>query len=430
MNDPHISNVVSLLNFSGMPDGNTITDFVTGTSWDVPVGSSVVSGGKLVLANNGDYIRQIDDETGLRDFFNGASSKKFTIEGKIVVKKVAQNPWFGWRAATNATGMVLQQSAADTDESRYTAGDASYSGWEVDIESSALGIAVDDEIEYCVQRDEGAFYLHINGDLKASDTGHESLILALGSGGLRIGKLNAGNAVDAHIEVKRFRMTKDVARYGSANYTPVVGDDYPEDPGPLFPVQPDNVSVWEGDRAQFSLLSTGTGPLSYQWYRDGLPVGDDSPIYVTDPTVAGDDGDEVYCDVTDDFGTNSSDTVILSVIEPAEYPNGYPIPTWSYSRQISPTARRTAFDSGWVRQRRQFNTFPETVQLNFRMSTEVFETWFDWVIQNAYGWFELPTDRFSGVTGTEVARFTSELRYSYDEHDRVTVSVMGEVRNA
>ncbi len=55
--------------------------------------------------------------------------------------------------------------------------------------------------------------------------------------------------------------------------------------------QPAAVAVTEGDPAQFTVVATGAGPLSYQWLKNGNPVATTTtPSYTTPPTVASDSG--------------------------------------------------------------------------------------------------------------------------------------------
>ena len=91
---------------------------------------------------------------------------------------------------------------------------------------------------------------------------------------------------------------------------------------PLFPpaigVQPAPQSVTEPAAASFAVGATSlinSGPLSYQWRRNGAPIaGATGPTYTTGPTsVAADNGALYSVDVSNSVGATPSGTVALSV---------------------------------------------------------------------------------------------------------------------
>ena len=77
--------------------------------------------------------------------------------------------------------------------------------------------------------------------------------------------------------------------------------------------QPSNDSVTEPTAGSFSITAVGQGTLSYQWYREGSPVGTDSSTYNTGATNNDNTGDEVYCVVSDDLTSLQSNTVTLTI---------------------------------------------------------------------------------------------------------------------
>src|ERR1700730_17656314 len=55
--------------------------------------------------------------------------------------------------------------------------------------------------------------------------------------------------------------------------------------------QPANQTVMVGQTATFSVTASGTGPLSYQWFKNGVAIsGATSSTYTTPATVSGDTG--------------------------------------------------------------------------------------------------------------------------------------------
>jgi hypothetical protein len=91
----------------------------------------------------------------------------------------------------------------------------------------------------------------------------------------------------------------------------------PEDPGdcipPGFAVQPVDVAVHAGEPATFQVVASGTLPISYQWYQNGLAIsGATSPTYsiaAVQPTHAG-----VYtCGVSNVCGSATSNPALLTI---------------------------------------------------------------------------------------------------------------------
>ena len=55
---------------------------------------------------------------------------------------------------------------------------------------------------------------------------------------------------------------------------------------PSITTPPANLTVTAPASASFSVVATGTAPLSYQWRRDGAPIGGaNSASYVLNPTA-------------------------------------------------------------------------------------------------------------------------------------------------
>ena len=62
-------------------------------------------------------------------------------------------------------------------------------------------------------------------------------------------------------------------------------------PAVTFITQPQSTTVPLGDRAVFTALATGTGPLTYQWQKYGNPIrGATSSLLILHPVVSSDAG--------------------------------------------------------------------------------------------------------------------------------------------
>ncbi|MHC4504471.1 MAG: InlB B-repeat-containing protein, partial [Planctomycetota bacterium] len=86
--------------------------------------------------------------------------------------------------------------------------------------------------------------------------------------------------------------------------------------GPIITTHPQNEMVTEGDPASFTVVASGTGTLHYQWYEDGAPVGFDSDTHVISSAALSQDGCLIHCVVTDDVGSASSNSGLLTVNAP------------------------------------------------------------------------------------------------------------------
>ena len=97
----------------------------------------------------------------------------------------------------------------------------------------------------------------------------------------------------------------------------------PED-GSVVPVppaivgQPVNVTVTAGQPATFTVTATGTAPLTYQWQRNGVPIGAaTSASYTIPATALSDSGATFRCVVTNSVNAATSNNATLTVVPPA-----------------------------------------------------------------------------------------------------------------
>jgi hypothetical protein len=83
---------------------------------------------------------------------------------------------------------------------------------------------------------------------------------------------------------------------------------------PLIVTQPENQTVSVGQTATFSVTASGTGPLTYQWYKGGVAIGGaTSTTYTTPATVLGDSGSLFTVIVTNTSGTATGGPATLTV---------------------------------------------------------------------------------------------------------------------
>ena len=83
---------------------------------------------------------------------------------------------------------------------------------------------------------------------------------------------------------------------------------------PSITSQPANKTVTAGQTASFSVTATGTGPLSYQWKKNGSNItGAMSSSYTTAATTTADSGSAFSVVVTNSAGTATSNNATLTV---------------------------------------------------------------------------------------------------------------------
>ena len=84
-------------------------------------------------------------------------------------------------------------------------------------------------------------------------------------------------------------------------------------PGPSITNHPQNDSAIEGQTAQFTVSATGTGTLSYQWYKNSTPVAGETSDAFSFTVSSADNNAQIYCAVTDSNGTTNSNVATLTV---------------------------------------------------------------------------------------------------------------------
>jgi invasion protein IalB len=100
------------------------------------------------------------------------------------------------------------------------------------------------------------------------------------------------------------------ATSGPATLTVITANTAP----PLIVTQPANQTVNAGQTATFTVTATGTGPLTYQWSKNGTAIsGATSSTYTTPATVSGDSGSLFTVTVSNGSGTVTSGPATLTV---------------------------------------------------------------------------------------------------------------------
>src|SRR6267378_1032097 len=83
---------------------------------------------------------------------------------------------------------------------------------------------------------------------------------------------------------------------------------------PSITTQPASQTVMTGQTATFSVVATGTGPLSYQWQKNGTAItGATSSSYTTPATATSDSGAQFIVLVSNSVGSLTSNAAALTV---------------------------------------------------------------------------------------------------------------------
>ena len=84
---------------------------------------------------------------------------------------------------------------------------------------------------------------------------------------------------------------------------------------PTITTQPQNQQVAQGQSATFTVMATGTPPLSYQWLENGMTIsGATSASYTTPPTTPTDNNAQFSVVVSNSSGSVTSGSATLTVL--------------------------------------------------------------------------------------------------------------------
>lgn len=90
--------------------------------------------------------------------------------------------------------------------------------------------------------------------------------------------------------------------------------------GPSIQSQPQSQSACTGDAVTFAVTATGTAPLSYQWFKDGVPIPGAVSNSYTIPSVNTSHQGEYTCDVSNACSVNGTNAASLQVAPPLGVP--------------------------------------------------------------------------------------------------------------
>jgi hypothetical protein len=83
---------------------------------------------------------------------------------------------------------------------------------------------------------------------------------------------------------------------------------------PTITIQPQDKTVKVGKSVNFSVAATGTAPLSYQWYKNGVIIsGATSATYNIPPATTTDNGSLFSAVISNAYGSATSTSAALTV---------------------------------------------------------------------------------------------------------------------
>jgi len=133
-----------------------------------------------------------------------------------------------------------------------------------------------------------------------------NLILSAEDGSLGAGKVGVGSFNDS-------AYFDDVSVTEATSGGGLPGGDVKVPPSIIAP--PNDITVAEGGDASFSIVSTGSDPLTYQWFRDGTKISGATDASYTLVGVSSSDNGSVYsCEVSNSVGSDGSDGAVLTVL--------------------------------------------------------------------------------------------------------------------
>ncbi len=102
--------------------------------------------------------------------------------------------------------------------------------------------------------------------------------------------------------------------------------------------QPLSRTIYVGEDAVFSVGVEGeVGQLHYRWFKNGVSVGADSDELTIQNSQIADNGSTIYCRVSDNESSISTDSVALSVLDPVKYGVEFRVNSYTTNDQSYPS---------------------------------------------------------------------------------------------
>jgi hypothetical protein len=100
---------------------------------------------------------------------------------------------------------------------------------------------------------------------------------------------------------------------------------------PAITAQPSNVTVTAGQTATFSVVATGSAPLTYQWQQNGVAIGGATTnSYTTPLTTTANSGEQFRVVVNNSVGTVTSSSATLTVNPATTSSSAIDVTTYHY----------------------------------------------------------------------------------------------------
>jgi len=169
-----------------------------------------------------------------------------------------------------------------------------------------------------VVRNGPSISFYINGNLDAAfSAAADSNPFRNGANALRVGGQNRGSVtrfLNGKIdEVRMYNQALSQAQIQADMNSPI-GSGSPVVVTPSITTPPGSRTVTVGQTASFSVSATGSGPLSYQWQKNGAAIsGATSASYTTPATTSADNGAKFAVVVKNSVGSATSNAATLTV---------------------------------------------------------------------------------------------------------------------
>jgi hypothetical protein len=103
---------------------------------------------------------------------------------------------------------------------------------------------------------------------------------------------------------------------GSVTSAPATLTVNPAGVAPSITTQPTSQSVTAGNSVTFTIVTTGTAPLTYQWSKNGMAISGATSATLSFSAAAASDAGSYTVVVTNAFGTTTSAAAVLTVTTP------------------------------------------------------------------------------------------------------------------